>query len=560
MTGEMKNRATTPGLDRRTFLASTAAGLFSSPTAGAAAGPQPAEAVPLNRGHHRAVNRRRRIVVQYDAWSKLGHDFPEWLDFRFDYIDEPDSQIDSVWWDLTALANATYPSRVLKPLRQAGLDAWRKQGIDWVGRLVEETRRRKLEVFWSHRISEVELNDDGTGAGWKGKPHPIKQAHPDWVVKTWWKQGLWNLAVPGVRQLKVRLLRELAENYDFDGFQLDFARHIPCLPPGRQWELRGHVTTFVRSVRLMLQQVAEKRKRPILLATRIPCNLAACRLDGFDIAEWARQDLVDILTLGSRSIDCDIEGFRRLTRGHNIKLQPCHDDHHATDAYQYPPIEFFRGVAANWWQQGADSILTFNWSNARPAFCRKLGTRPGPASQRQAYHEIGTPGTLQRKDKIFVVQRRGGYPWAEGAFNRNDHAALPLKLSKKRKPETVPLRVGDHLAADASRIKQVLLRLVVHGAHDHDKIQATLNGVPVPLLASDTGWKDRQIFSPRVQPASGGADNWKIDPGQKLLRLDFGVAPRLCKRGHNQVALQLAAGSKSGSVKIEKVELHANYS
>ena len=126
-----------------------------------AAEPRP-HPVALGQKHHEAVNRKRRIAVQYDAWSQLGHDFQEWLDYRFDYIDEPGTQIDSIWWDITAMGNSTYPSKILKPLRQVGLDRWRKQGIDWVGRLVAETRKRKREVFWSHRISEVELNDDGT--------------------------------------------------------------------------------------------------------------------------------------------------------------------------------------------------------------------------------------------------------------------------------------------------------------------------------------------------------------------------------------------------------------
>ena len=62
-------------------------------------------------------------------------------------------------------------------------------------------------------------------------------------------------------------------------------------------------------VRLMLLEVAQNRRRPLLLAARVPCNLEGCRQDGFDIAMWAR--------------------------GRNIKLQPCHDDHLATDAYQY---------------------------------------------------------------------------------------------------------------------------------------------------------------------------------------------------------------------------------
>ena len=421
-------------------MASTV-GLLTCPEPEVLAKHSEREAVALSREHHRAVNLPRRIVVQYDAWSQLGGEFRQWLDYRFDYIDEPGSQIDSVWWDLTALGNATYPSKVLKPLRQAGLDTWREQGIDWIKQLVAETKKRKLECFWSHRLSEVELNEEGTGAGWKGKPHAIKQAHPDWVIKTWWKQGLWNLAVPGVRELQVRILRELAEKYDFDGFQIDFARHVPCLPPGRQWELRDQVTEFVRMVRLMLLEVAQNRQRPLLLAARVPCNLEGCRQGGFDIAEWARENLVDILTLGSRSIDCDIEGFRRVTRGRNIKLQSCHDDHHATDAYQYPSIEFFRGVAANWWRQGADSLMTFNWSNASPKLCQIVGATPGPTSQRQAYHEIGGPRTLQGKDKMFVVQRRGGYPWAEGYFNHNDDAALPLELPADGGPWSVQIRI-----------------------------------------------------------------------------------------------------------------------
>lgn len=545
-------------VNRRTFLASTT-GLLSGTFAGVAAGADET-VVSLDGAHHDALNRERRIVVQYDAWSQLGHDFEQWLDYRFDYIDEPGSQIDSVWWDVTALGYATYPSKVLRQMPQTGLDKWREQGIDWVERLVTETKRRKLECFWSHRISEVELNETGTGAGWQGEPHLIKQAHPDWVINgIWWKQGLWNLAVAEVRELKVLILRELAENYDLDGIQLDFARHVPCLPPGRQWELRGHVTELVRMVRLMLQEVASERGRPLLLAARVPCNIEGCRRDGFDIAEWARQQLVDILTLGSRSIVCDIEGFRRATHGRNIKLQPCHDDHHASDAYQYPPIEFFRGVAASWWQQGADSIMTFNWKNARPKLSRRVGEIPGPESQRRAYHEIGSPVTLRGKDKMFVVQRRGGYPWAEGYFNRNDDAPLPLKLNGDDDAKLVQIPVGDHTIANARRIRQVLLRLIVFGADTSDEVAARLNGVPLTLVTRDDRLKDRQIFSPGAQPSSGGADNWKIDPKQELLRLEYEVDPRLCKLGDNQVSLQLGPHEPARSVKIEKVELHVRY-
>jgi hypothetical protein len=550
-------------VNRREFLGTSAgvlAGMVMPKTVTAA---EPTgEKIVLSPEHHKAVSRRRRIVVLYDAHGHLGTDFDQWITYRFNYIDEPGSQIDSVWWDIGALGYATYPSKVLEPFPHPGLQKWRDQGIDWVERLVAETRKRKLEVFWNHRISEVEINASGTGAAWDGAVHPIKKAHPDWVVKTWWKQGLWNLAVPGVREYKVRLLRELTENYDLDGIQLDFARHIPCLPVGRQWELRAEMTEFMRMVRMMLLDVAKRRGRPFLLAARVPRNLKGCRSDGFDIETWARDGLIDILTLGSRSFDVDVEAFRRAIAGRNIKLQPCFDDHHTSDAYQYPSIELFRGVFGNWWQQGADSVATFNWSNATPELCKKIGALPGPASQRQAYHEVGSPETLRFRDKAFPIERRGGYPWAEGYLNRNNDAQLPTALADDGQAVAVCVRVGDPLRVWCERIKSVTLRLVLFGASEDDEITARLNGVALKLAERDPAWKDKLIVSPKPQPPSGGADRAKVNPKQRLLRLEYAVDPALCRLGKNQAAVRITRRRSIGPnapIALEKVELHVRY-
>ena len=543
-------------LDRRKFLqraSATSLAMLAGGHSPAAEGDQ--TPIELSEEHRRAVDRRRRIVVQYDAYNALGIDFETWIQYRFAYADEPGSQIDALWWDIGPLGLAPYPAVPDNPK----LEPWRKAGIDWVGRLVEETRKRGLEVFWSHRVSEVDLNPDGQGAAWKGKPHPFKQQRPEWLFKTWWPHGLWSYAVPEVRRFKVDVLRQLAEAYDLDGFQLDFARHVPCLPPPRQWELRHHVTRFVRMVRTMLLEVAERRKRPLLLAARVPRNLEGCHVDGFDVAAWAQGNLVDILTLGTRSMDVDVAGYRGVTAGRNIKLQPCFDDHHATDGYRFQPIEFLRGVFANWWQQGADGVVTFNWSNAPPELCEKVGAKPGPASQRQAYHEVGSPETLAGKDKTFAVERRGGYPWAEGFFNRNDTAPLPVTLAPDGKPTTLVIRSSDDLAALAGSLKQVTLRAILFGAPEGQELEVRLGGAVLRPLTRDPMWKDPQIFSPRPQPASGGSGQYRVNPAQKLLRLDFAVVPELCRVGENRVELRLAEPAESGgNVVLEKLEVHVD--
>ena len=517
--------------------------------------------IKLSRQHNDALNRRRRIVVQYDAEGLFGVDFQQWLDYRFNYIDEPGSQIDSIWWDIGMGDWAVYPSKILEPYERPGLMKWREQGIDWVESLVEECQRRDLEVFWNHRISEVDIMPAG-GLEME-KVHPLKAAHPDWGIRTWWWQGLWNLTVPEVREYKVSILRELAENYDFDGIRIDFARHMPCLPPGRQWEHRAHATEFMRMVRLMLLKVEKKRGRPFLLAAKVPENLKGCRIDSFDVKAWAEQNLVDIFTLGSRSMNVDIAAFRRLTAGRNIELQPCLDDHHATDGYRYPPIEFFRGVFGNWWQQGVDSVETFNWSNATPKVCASIGARPGPLSQRQAYHEAGSPETLRGKDKIFAVERRWGYPWCEGYFNHNMFAPLPATLANDGRDTTLTVRVCEPLAALAETLKRVTLRIVLFGAEVGDRIEVGLNGTVLDVLTQDEEWKDPQIFSPKPQPASGGSGEYKVDPDQRLLLWVFAAPARQFRVGENQVSVRIVerVPYKPGcDIVVEKLEVHADYS
>ena len=518
-------------LARRNFLKSMLAGCGAVLPCPALAISGDDSAVQLSAEHSKAVNRQRRIVVQYDCHGQIGLDFDRWIAYRFSYADQPGTQIDALWWDLGRLGNVVYPSKFLNPFdNHEGFKKWRDQGIDLVGRLVEETKRRNLECFWHHRVSEVDLSRDGQGAAWKDSPDPLKQAHPDWTLKCWWPHGLWDFSVSEVRQTTVESLREVAERYDFDGIQLDFARHVPCLPLGRQWELRDHVTDLVRSVRRMLLEVERKRGRPFLLAAKVPQNLKGCRIDGFDVEVWAAENLVDIFTLGSRSMDVDLAAFRRLTAGRNIKLQPCFDDHHTTDGYRYAPIEVLRGVFANWWQQGADSVCTFNWSNAPPEVQRELGDDylPGPhvastglSGGRQCRH-----AAVQRQSLSRRAPRR--LPLGGRLFQSQRRCAASRRISPATaSPTELQLRISDDLPACAAESRACCCGRCCLGPATTRSWKRRSNGVSLPLLARDPDWKDAQIFSPRPQPASGGTGQYKVDPSQRLLRLDFAVDPRV---------------------------------
>lgn len=524
--------------------------------------------VDLPTAHRDAVRRRkRRIVIQHDVhWVMLnygklhpdgGAAFAPFRDAVFSYVDEPGSQIDAIWWDIGGCATgAAYPSKLVTREAAPLVQQWLREGLDWVAELVKETRRRKLEVFWSHRISEVDILPAG---GHAKQPDPLKLAHPDWVVPaSWWPHGMWNLAAAGLREHKVALLRELATRYDLDGVQIDFARHVPVLPVGRQWELRSHVTEFIRMVRRMLLDVARQRGRPFLLAARVPQTLDGCRADGFDVKTWAQQRLVDVLTLGSRSMDADVEGMRAAV-GREVQLQPCFDDHHATDGYRYASIEFLRGVFANHFQRGADSVVAFNWAIGTPEVARLVGGEIAPLTHQVAFKEVGDPRTLAGKNKMFAVERRGGYPWAEGFFNRNDTAPLPAPLPGDGRPAEFTLRISD--APDAGNAS-VMLRCVLFRATEKDEFAIRMNGVSLSIALRDTEWKDAQIFSPARTPASGGKGQYRDNPKQRLLRLECPVPREAWRQGPNRIEIHVTTRGTSSAgkvVQLEKLEAHLRY-
>jgi hypothetical protein len=520
----------------------------------------------LTQQHQTAVKRSRRIIVQYDAVDPvflIGTDFLRWKRFRFDFLDDPAVQVDSIIWDIAWGNSAIYPSSVLSPDTYDRMKAWHKAGIDPVKEVVDECHQRGLEAIWNHRISEVDVNHKGDFE--MKERFSVKAKHPDWTLKTWWWHGLWNLASSGLRKYKLRILRELAESYEFDGFQIDFSRHTPCLPEGRQWELRGHVTEFIRQVRHMLLAVAARKGRPILLAVKIPENIDGCHTDGFDVEVWAKENLVDIFSLGSRTLTVDVQAFRKITAGRNIKIYPCLDDHHATDGYKYPPIEVFRGVFSNWLQQGADGIETFNWqcrtSSTNKVLCDQLKVPVMRAAHSRAYREGGSLKTMDGKDKIFVVERRGGYPWSEGYFNQNLTLSLPAVLANDARPLRLILRVGEDPKEQVKGVAKLFLRLVLFGAGRKDQMEVRWNGTALKLKRRDFHWKDGQIVSPKPTPPSG-ADCYPIDPQQKLVLLEFVMSPEQVRLGENKVEVRIMERGPHmpcADIQVEKVELHVKH-
>ena len=585
---------------RRRFLKSTLAGLAAGSgglTRTRGQNPPPGsrvatagDAIQLSPSHLAAVNRRRRVAKNYDVLL-LDPDQYESVDalleHRFTFIDDPGSCIDSVWWNWGEGNVVPYPSDFLPKYNQPGFQRWLREGVDIVRIFQDETRKRGLEVFFSHRMNGSDndpqyipgrgtFSDDMS----RQNPIPLKQQHPDWLLPAPWNpNGYWNYAVQGVRDYVFRKLKEVAEEYEFDGIELDFARMSILFPEGRAWENRSHLTELIRTLRHMTLQVERRRGRPFLLAARVPENLMGCHFDGLDVETWIRDQLLDLVVLGCRNFQVDVPAFRTIVGDRPVKLLCALDEHHASDGYAAAPIEVLRGVWSNWYHQGADGLQSFNF---------KYAPDPGELhwpNHRQAFREMGEPGRLRFLDKTFVVQRRGGghgpsvipdpHEWTTPTlfyFNTNLMAPLPAPLDNAGRTATLlTLYVGDDVPGVSDRVSLLRLRLLLNDPETADAPEAEkiapvqVRGRIVPERVGGPGPAPIRTSPPRrgvEDRIRVRLNNLPLGPGKvRSGWLEYPVRPSQLARGENLVDVRVT-GRPTGCVSpilVEKLELDVKY-
>lgn len=515
--------------------------------------------------HQAAVNRSRRIFSQYDPAADIqkkggfGSDMDAVMGYVFGYADLPGSQLDAICIDVSNEGVAHYRSKILRPIQHPGLMKWREEGLDYFDELIKRGRQRGKEIWWGLRINEVERGDliyyEKGGASISDERNPVKAAHPDWLIRSWWWQGFFNYAIPEVRDYRLSIIREVAEQYDFDGVHLDFLRHSPFLPPGKQWENRGHLTSFMRDVREMLQKVAAKRGRPFLVAARVPDSVEGCHIDGIDLETWAAQGLVDVLIIGTRTINVDLASFRKAVAGAPVKLIPSFDCFHATDGYHGDQsLDLLCGVFGNYLHQGADGVGIFNNPAGSAEHAKRIGLTQHAHYDPAILTTIGSLETIAAQPRYHAIDRRGGYSAFEGYASANSQAPLPILLRNDQTPSALVLPVREPMKPGT----QARLRLVLFEHVATDEVAVSLNGVALKKDLVDPKWKDARIFSPAPQPETV-TPGWLVKDlkDQKLTRLEFAVPVGVLKRGENAIAIAVdRKGPFKKAVKVEKVELH----
>ena len=304
-----------------------------------------------------------------------------------------------------------------------------------------------MEAFASVRMNDVHdsFMDANAMTIWK-------RTHPEFMVDTRGTLPEFELYTTAqdfshepVRQRKLEIIEEICQQYDVDGFELDYIRH-PVLFSRR---MRGEpctvdeieiITSMMGEIRKLTDAAAERRGKPLLIAGRVPDTFTTSLDNGMDVLAWLERDLIDILIIGGGYApwSLPVEVWVEAARPHGVPVYPC-----VNMGKELLPL--VRGLASNWYRAGADGL--YFWNLGTP-FEFMTGDEL-VETRRRCYacvHEVGDTNMLVGKDKLFSVDSATG-----GILPYYAHLSAPRPLPLESKHGALrtgvigrlPLIVGD---------------------------------------------------------------------------------------------------------------------
>ena len=483
-----------------------------------------------------------RFIVQMDPYMGEIANIPEekLMEWLFHCVDKKGVKVDAIFWEGHCFFEQEMPC-----YNAALYKKFQEKGINIMERIIDECHKRGIKAYCHHRISEVELTSDR---------NELKQEHKDWIIKTWWQEGLWNLASPALQEFKLNYITKIMTQYSFDGICIDFLRHLPCLPVGKQWEHRECATEFMSKLKDRMNNL----DRQVVVGAKLPENGEACYKDGFDVESWAKKNLVDFVVGGSRTINPDIDWYKKVTKGTNTEVYACWDIYHVADAHHSQTADFYRGMLSNWTSKGAEGIVAFNFAPAPHEELLKLLPPEEILNclgrDYSDFYGILSEENSQNKELRFATDRRGGYPFLTGCGGNNVFAHLPASIPN----DETPLDVKIDACGDFQN-RQAEVRFVITNAKsDCDKFKIFLNGSLVENFLENYSYTDQQIFWPNPQPEMYTANSLNKDP-VPILEIKAKVDGSLIKNGTNTLSISVIDRINyfldSDSINVERAEI-----
>ncbi|MBB2147430.1 glycoside hydrolase family 10 protein [Pedobacter gandavensis] len=416
------------------------------------------------------------------------------------------------------------------------------EGTDIIDASLTRAKQRGMEAFITFRVNDLHFADTATHC---------RVSYPDFWFNNpqYWigedNQGMnssraLDFTHQAVRDHKLALIREQLEKYEMiDGFDLDFMRFIVLFKAGEGSSKAHLMTSFVKSVKLMVDSVSKVRGKKILLSVRVPITVEGALWKGLDVKEWVKQDLIDFISIGAHwrgETATPIAKFKQDLFGKSNKRIPVYG---SIDDGGYLPRELysdgmFKGMASHILGQGGDGLYLFNFYfanygkvdyqkalNPSGLVCRTRSTR--------LLNELGSIDKLNTANKIFCAS--DGVTNSYGVLQVSD---LPMACGVGKK-STAFIFIGDPI--DKTYPKESILFLRTDRSA---RMEIEVNGLKITAV---------QAKYPEDYDRNRG-----LQEGEKMIAY---VLPKNCLiKGENKVSI--VARTPNVFV-VKRLEVALNY-
>lgn len=354
-----------------------------------------------------AAHRQRRIIYNNDGNDKPGKVVTPETFLKNRTIGLESSQVDSVFYCTGVYNYYTHNSKVTEVYGEkqrtlnsyGGAKDWCQeliaQGTDSLEIMTKWCKDNHREILWSMRMNDT--HDNGVPELFS----EFKKKHPEYLMG---KKGdffphgnyRWsalNYELAPVRDKTLEILTDVCSRYDIDGIELDFFRHptffIDTMQGGEASEAQcALMTDMIQKIRAMTETVGLNRKRPLLLAIRIPDSLGYCKALGLDVESWLEQGLTDVVSGGCYFRLEPWENLAAVGKKYNVAVYAVLEARRIVPAEHYVNTDgrvmfktelldyqnkAFRGEAYIALKAGVDGIYIFNRFNPKDPLFNELG-------------------------------------------------------------------------------------------------------------------------------------------------------------------------------------------
>jgi len=174
-----------------------------------------------------------------------------------------------------------------------GIDVLLQEGTDLLEVYTDRLHHKGIKV-----LAEIRMSDTHHLAHrWEIEGCPVFSIeHPQYTIKR--ADGITEVALdyshPQVRQHRLAIMREFAQERNIDGLELNFMRWAKHFERDRGPEKAPIMTEFVGEIRRMLTDAAENRGlERLILGARVPSTIHECLLAGCDVVTWIKRGYLD---------------------------------------------------------------------------------------------------------------------------------------------------------------------------------------------------------------------------------------------------------------------------